>query len=702
MTAAAPRRPGIDLLVLAVALATSGTFALQARHALDAAGLDCRDYDNAEWQGVPFRTRVERDPGAEHLMTAAAGSREVFSSECTGILYIAHSGPFDVVMESDDGSELLIDDRQALDNRGVHVMRRVTSTIALGSGNRRLRLRYAQNGGDHGFRLVMGPATSTLQPLQAHAVFLAPVTGLQVFLRPIAHLVQVGAPLAWLCFALIRYRRAWPAMGDRLTAACRRLQDALTTTPARAMTTLLIAAGSVRLALTLVTFPIWWPDSASYVSTALSQLRGDFLSHELFRTPLYAAFMAPFFAVTGETPMTGAAIVAAQRLLGLATTVMVFRVGVAAFGPRIAFWGALLWTLSPLQLYYETAILSETLFTTMLVLALLLTVRGLQSPSVAVHAALGVTCGLLTLTRPVGKGFVLVVAALLLWKTMPRRRAAVTIATVVAAYLACTVPWMYINKQTYGFFAVSRGEGLGLFMRAFDFDRLPVPQDTYYPVVRESFDALRGSHPHLHYAVRDDLNYARGYSAFGTDEEMFGFAREAVAAHPATFVASSLEWWGLLFVAPHRSVHICDSSFGPHWCSQRTVGESTRAFPNRPFAGYRGLKIVAAGYAEWIYYLTPLLAPLAVIGAARIRWLARDRATAVRILIVLAIVYMTILPVLFNTIEDRYRLPVDSLIALLAVKGLAAMVTRSTEVTERAGERQPRGALFGAGRRVAG
>jgi len=92
------------------------------------------------------------------------------------------------------------------------------------------------------------------------------------------------------------------------------------------------------------------------------------------------------------------------------------------------------------------------------------------------------------------------------WSPRPRLRTALL---VPAAYLLVVAPWMYVNSQTYGFVGISRGEGLGLFLRAFDVDHLPPPAETAYPRVRASYDALRPTEPTLHYAVRDDLNFKR-------------------------------------------------------------------------------------------------------------------------------------------------------------------------------------------------
>ena len=212
-------------------------------------------------------------------------------------------------------------------------------------------------------------------------------------------------------------------------------------------------------------------------------------------------------------------------------------------------------TLSPLQLYYETAVTTEALFVfVFMVLIWVMTHAAGAWPQASALLAIGTLCGVAALTRPVAKGLVYLVAALAWWwSPRPRIRAALL---VPAAYLLVVAPWMYVNSQTYGFFGISRGEGLGLFLRAFDVDHLPPPAETAYRACAPLYDALRPREPALHYAVRDDLNFRRGYSALGADRAMAGFALEAIRAHPWTFLTSVAYDWGRLIVAPHRSVDI--------------------------------------------------------------------------------------------------------------------------------------------------
>jgi len=652
------------LLVGTLLLALAGSAA--SVRLLDSRGLDCQDYANPEWQGEPFQTRVARDPAAPDLMTSPGLHHERFSSECRGYVVVPAAGTYLFLLQSDDGSELYIDSTRVVDNSGAHQMKRLGGAVWLTTGEHAIGIRYAQHGGDYGFELLMGGERSAAQPLDARRVSRWPLPVVALWIRRFVWPAPALLLCGWLIFAAYQLRHRLAS----LFRAVVQLHLAMTSSARRSLTVVVVAGVAVRLCLTFGTYPILWPDSYLYFFTARDQLADNFTAHEIFRTPLFPAFMAVFLSA-GETPLSGALMVAAQRLLGVAASVLVYRIGQIAFGPGVALYGALLWTLSPLQLYYETAVGSEALFVFLLVSAVFAATSALQTGSRVRYAGVGLLCGLATLTRPVAKALAIVIATVLAWQ--PRRPSVDRLALVVAAYLVCTLPWMFVNSREYAFFAISRGEGLGLFMRAFDVDQLDVAPQTRYAVVQEVFDDLRLRRPVLHYAVRDALDYQRGYSALGADRAMFGFALEAVAEHPTRFAANTMTEWLALFLSPHRSVHICQSSFGPHLCSERSVGESHHVFSNTPFPSYGAVKVFIAWYIDGLYWLMPLLTPIAAIGA--LSWILASRPrNAVPALLAAIIAYFTIVTVIFNTVEDRYRLPVDPFIALFAVEGLRRLI----------------------------
>lgn len=639
---------------------------------IDSEGLRCEDYPNSQWQGPSTSARVLRDPTAPLLGATAFTPTEPFSTQCEGWLFVTIPGHTTFLLESDDGSDLVINGRLVLANLGRHGPTAVRETSVLMPGSQQLRVRYSQEGGDREFSWLWAPVGLTLRPLDTLDLSRRPLSRMEHRLRRYARPARALAVLL-MCAAL--FTIGGGRLATAFAAARRRLlttHDAIVTDSRRALFVLILLAAAARLALTLVTQAIVWPDSHAYYEMAQSILRGDWELHEIFRTPGFSAFMATFLA-GGETPLAGHLMIAAQRVLGVVGTVLVYQIGREAFRPATAFYGALLWTVSPLQLYYETAVASEAVFVFVLLATLLATIRLLKAPSAAAFAAVGALCAATVLTRPVAKGLigVVIVAGALAGHRSPRNLARYAMALCV--YLACIVPWMYANSHTYGFFGLSRGEGLGLFMRAFDIERLPPPDVTRYTDVSAVYRQLASSVPYVHYRVRDELNYHHGYSARQTDDAMEGFALEAIVTHPVAFAAGVVFDWGSLFVAPHRSVDTCPHPSGPVLCAARNVGDSLPAFRDAPPAGYVRLKTIVADYMDIAYWVTPALAPLALVGMLLSRGPRYQRFA--RALLISTVFYFSLVSVSFNTFEDRYRLPIDGLVLLFAVESLTMLLT---------------------------
>jgi hypothetical protein len=649
-------------------------------------GLACEDFANPEWAGTAVEQRVVKTVDAETLIREPARGGARFSTECRGWLYVDTPNDYTFVLGSDDGAQIVLDDTTVLHNVGPHGLRYQSATRPLVHGAHALTVRYSQYGGGYGFVLLMAPGAAPPAALNADRLSRVPrvrMEALQQRWTPIlVPLLMLGGGLG----LLLAGRARLTTMARAVSAWIQRIHAHITVRTSTTVATLLGVAATSRLILWLCSYPIVWPDSFSYYDTALAILRGDWFSHEVFRTPLYPAFMAAFF-VTGVTPGHGLALIATQHALGLISTLLIFDLARRPLGPGIAFYGALLWTLSPLTLYYETAVQTETLFVTLVVFVVWWAQRRVltdaRTPSLII---LGAACGLATLTRPVGQAWALVIVGVVVW-AVPRRRMA-TAALVLGAYAVTLLPWLYVNSQSYGFVGVSRGQGLGLFMRAFDVERLPTPSHTSFDVVLASHQRFAESKPFLHYAVRDDLNYHGGFNARQTDELMASFALEAIAQRPVSYATGVAYDWFRLFLSPHRSVVVCAAPTGAHLCTGRSDGQAMGPFANVPAPGFRALKQALTAYMDASYPLLALLGPLAAIGG----WLTLRRARqpghrARLTLMVATIVYFSAVAVAFNTVEDRYRLPADAFVMVLACAGIDGMGRASASIRRQGDER---------------
>ena len=644
-------------------------FAL-ANLAIPNSGVGAKYYSNQNWSGPPVLTVVDRDMSTDVLSERTVDNLTRFSVQWTGYLVVHHPGIYRVGTVSDDGSDLAVDDRVIVRNLGAHGPQEATGQIELTRGVHPIYVRYSQEGGPFTMVVEWGPLGVPAQPVDARLLLTENVSYTGYWLRVLAP-YAAGAAAAWL-LAL-----GLPVIG-RLGASWRRTRMgvlagrglAVLERPAPAIAVLVVVGVTVRAIMLIGSNGILWPDSGIFYYTAQAILDGRPLEHDAFRTALYPAFLAAFLRF-GETPQVGQALIGAQHALGVAAAVLFYLVGRRAFTPLVAFAGALLFSIHTIELFYENCVLSEVLFVFALSAVLWAVVQLANRRSWVAPVAMGMLCGVLTLVRPVAQGFAVCVAPLLWMSARRFTQAALATITVAVVTMAVLAPWMAANQRQFGFWGVSIGRGLGLFTRAFEIDKLPPPVETRYPELKEVFEegipARWGANN-----IRDELNHKRGHAYRDVDESMFGFALEAVAAHPFRFAANSVRQWAIQLGGSLQGARTCKSLEGAYLCSGRTEGYSLPPFPNAPVAGHRTLRLGLVAYFTRGYVRMPVVFAIALLGVLSY-FSDRMRRTPSGWLLALTIAYYTLVPAMLEWPQDRYRLPVDPLLFMFAAWGLRAL-----------------------------
>jgi hypothetical protein len=163
-------------------------------------GITASYYANPDWQGRPVVTRAERQINLE---TIAADPETFpprqFSVEWVGWIRIDRDGVYTFATQSDDGSEVQIDDRQVVDNLGVHPLRRRAGSIALDRGFHQLRVRYMQAEGYAEWALSWTPPVQPESAVPPHHLFARRPAPAFAFLT--RHVSTLWA-LSWLAAAL--------------------------------------------------------------------------------------------------------------------------------------------------------------------------------------------------------------------------------------------------------------------------------------------------------------------------------------------------------------------------------------------------------------------------------------------------------------------------------------------------------------------
>jgi 4-amino-4-deoxy-L-arabinose transferase-like glycosyltransferase len=164
------------------------------------------------------------------------------------------------------------------------------------------------------------------------------------------------------------------------------------------------------------------------------------------RPPLYPALVASVFAIAGRGSFQAVRLL--QIALSLVTVALLVELGRRVFSISVGRYAAAIFFLYPSLIFFNFTILTETLFTMLLVLFLLLSVMLIDTPRVLTAVLCGATLGLAALTRsvlwPVPLIFCPLVALLL---RAPMRIRLALPAAVFAGYALIVAPWAIRNTK---------------------------------------------------------------------------------------------------------------------------------------------------------------------------------------------------------------------------------------------------------------
>lgn len=225
-----------------------------------------------------------------------------------------------------------------------------------------------------------------------------------------------------------------------------------TSSETRRLALLLCAVGAISVALFAAGRGVdphtaLLPDSASYLNTACAVLRHRRFSvsaeqldvPQIERTPGYPLFLAAIFGICGERYVF---VILIQILLHLGIILITYRLAHALWDAPTAWLAALLLACDLASLISAQQILTDTLFTFVLLLAIAAGVRAWRSPRhsgcwLATHSAL---LALATLIRPIAYYLIApeLVVVLFLWNKGRRWRWQ----PLLVAGLLLTLPWL--------------------------------------------------------------------------------------------------------------------------------------------------------------------------------------------------------------------------------------------------------------------
>lgn len=354
------------------------------------------------------------------------------------------------------------------------------------------------------------------------------------------------------------------------------------------------------------------PDSFSYDTIGRRLMTSGTLGDSVQRTPGYPVFLAGVHSLFGDGAR---AVIAVQSLIATVSVFFVFLIGRRLWNEQVGLLGALLAAVDPFQVYFTAKVLTETLFTFLLVLLVYQLVLLNESDDVAAgrSAATGLLLGIITLVRPEALGLALLVVLgtgiqFMLRKNI--RKAAVCSGILLTVSLSVLLPWGLRNKGLTGQFILTSSNGGWTLYEGLSTD-LSV----------QGWEAYR------------QKNMYPDVQAYGLDSEIkvrdhFAMkSREYIRSHPGTFA--------LLAV--------------------RKLFKLYRLVPYEVFSR-------SARLASFLYF-APLLALF--IGGMMVT--AREWRRMLPVY--LPIIFVTAIHMIFTS-QVRYRVPLQPLMALFAAYGL--------------------------------
>jgi 4-amino-4-deoxy-L-arabinose transferase-like glycosyltransferase len=166
------------------------------------------------------------------------------------------------------------------------------------------------------------------------------------------------------------------------------------------------------------------------------------------RPPLYPALLAGVWTLSSNNLQ---AVRALQILLALGTAVLVYILGLRLYGPSVGGWAAVVCWLYPSLIFCNFLILTETLFTLLLVAFVLLAVLLVQTSRTMFAPACGIALGLGALTRSILWPMPLVLCpVLVVLIRAPLARRLMLPCLVLAGYGLVVAPWAIRNTRLQG------------------------------------------------------------------------------------------------------------------------------------------------------------------------------------------------------------------------------------------------------------
>ena len=236
-----------------------------------------------------------------------------------------------------------------------------------------------------------------------------------------------------------------------------------TSSSERQLLWIVILAAILRLGAIAVFHPPLLSDSKEYHDIAQSVVHGAGFSIDgkptAFRLPGYPLLLAATYSLFGDSSIPIALV---QLIADLVSCVLIFAIGQKLFSERVGIVAAWILALFPIQILYVPHLMTETLFTTLFLSALWLSLQDDLRPGRSV--AIGVLVGIGILIRSTAL-IVPLLIAIYRWKVGDgAKRVLRSLSIVGIVALLVVSPWLIRNLVQFERFSLTSNGGVNFWM----------------------------------------------------------------------------------------------------------------------------------------------------------------------------------------------------------------------------------------------
>lgn len=239
-----------------------------------------------------------------------------------------------------------------------------------------------------------------------------------------------------------------------------------------------------------------------------------------------------------------------QAVLGAITVLLVYHLAKRTFDKRVALIAAILVLLEPFTIHYTASIMTETLFTFLVIL-------GLWLLDLKKHIPAGIVFGLATLTRPTAAPFLFLLAGISLFPIWSAyRRAFLTV--FVSALMTVSI-WTIRNAVVFNEFIPISSTGYGYNLLT---GTLNVPM-----IADEGWEIVKAD-PAIQQRRQ---NIKNGWSESESDRELFREALRRIVSDPVAWLKARAKQYTRLYIdsAPYilgrNNIRLEDAIQDGHW-----------------------------------------------------------------------------------------------------------------------------------------